>query len=275
MLDAFLEFWHDQAMWMRFADFIALPMLLFCVVYLCRDFALRIPFVARFFSWLFATSPFRKRLFTLFATMLVMWCGAKGWVYIQWDGEEGDIAPKMEAEYDEEFDVSLFTLDWSEAGYGSGAVSNTIPVWVRNASSNNWTRLEVTWTVVEATRAEFAMNGDETTWAQWYFGDDPPAGEIETQDGIEITSFRVDSEHVYIEWTAEEKLAGATFQIQYRTGSRDSTSASGGYITLVTTEENSIVIDRFTLDKFYEWRIAAEIEDTTIDPQSADVQETN
>ena len=263
MFSGFLDFWQNQAMWMRFADIIALPMLLFCVAYLLRGFAMQFSWASRFFSWLFKTSPFRRALFTVFGVMLVMWCGAKGWVYIQWDGEEGDIQPKMEAEYDEEFDVSLFSLDWAEAGYGMNAISNTIPVWVRHASSNEWSRLEVTWTSIAATRAEFAMNGDETQWEQWFFGEEPPAVEIETQEGIEIVAFRVDSEHVYIEWTADEKLAGATFQIQYRTGSRDSTSAAGSWQTLETTEDTKITIDRFTLDKFYEWRIAAEVEDST------------
>lgn len=203
---------------------------------------------------------FMRKPFIIKCVLCVLVCGM--WMYggskhaakIQYDGASGHIEPKLVSEYDEEHDCTMFTMEWtSESHYGYGAVSNTIPVWTRNEESENWVPVELVWSEITDSTAEFVVEGDATQWVYVWFGDNPPAVEITTSEGIEIVAFQVTPNIVQLTWTAEDFLQGHTFAVQYRN------SPTSQWLTQVETTNTTCNIDRFILDKYYEWRVTSTI----------------
>lgn len=203
----------------------------------------------------FLSQPFIvKCILCVLVCGIWMYGGSKHAAKIQYDGASGNIEPKLVSEYDEENDCTLFSLDWtSESQYGYGAVSNTIQVWTRNDESENWVQVELVWSEINDSTAEFVVDGDATSWVYIWFGDNPPAVEITTSEGIEIVAFQVTPNTVQLSWTAEDFLQGHNFAVQYRN------SPTSLWLTQVETTNTTCTIDRFILDKYYEWRVTSTI----------------
>ena len=203
----------------------------------------------------FSSKPFLVKCGIMIAVCgICLYGGSKHIARIQYDGASGHVVPKLVSEYDEEHDCTLFSMEWtSESHYGYGAVSNTITVWTRNDESENWVPVELIWSEITDSTAEFVVEGNATQWAYIWFGDNPPAVEITTSEGIEIVAFQVTPNTVQISWTAEDFLQGHTFAVQYRN------STAGQWVTEHETTNNTCLIDRFILDKYYEWRVTSTI----------------
>ena len=145
------------------------------------------------------------------------------------------------------------TNTWTEIDVdfiGTGVTIDT-KVHVRMSETNEWTELtkiEPTILVdLQTNNLHFCANGDLTKYPWWWVGDDTPGIHVETV-GITIVSFIASSHSVAIEWTCEDPKA-TEFEVQVMDG------ASKNWVTLLKTQDRSVAIQGFFIDRTTRWRI--------------------
>lgn len=145
--------------------------------------------------------------------------------------------------------------------FGNGGTAET-PVSIRASETNEWqevAKLEPIKLYQDGVTniLEFVAETNYSHFAWWWFGTDLPAIVV-TEEGIEIREFVVTTKQVRFAWVCGEREAEWFYIQRKEQGSR------GDWVTVKSVEAvygavNKAVIDCFTVDKTYDWRIITEI----------------
>lgn len=144
--------------------------------------------------------------------------------------------------------------------FGNGGTAET-PVSIRASETNEWqevAKLEPIKLYQDGVTniLEFVAETNYSNFAWWWFGTDLPAIVV-TEEGIEIREFVVTTRLVRFAWVCGETEA-EYFYIQRKV------QGAADWVTVKTVPAkygvvNTAVVDGFTVDKTYDWRIITEI----------------
>ncbi len=185
--------------------------------------------------------------------MITLYGGSKHIVNIASDPELS--VTSADLTYDENSDETLLTIE------AEGSFDENLHIWWRASVTNQWTQVHP----VAYSGGTFTLEGDyehEYTGKFWYFGDDLPPVIIENDEGIIITSFIVTGRGIHLEWDiSDERLANANFVINYHERAPGQTHGSlSQWLPLGDpTTEHSFDYHGFTLDRYREYRVTAEV----------------